>query len=238
MKKAIAILLILIMAVSMMTFSATAAQTALYISPDGSDANAGTLAAPLQTVAAAKEKLKALKGIVGENERVTVWLRGGRYEFDDTLYFTEADLPNVTFAAYDGEEVVFSGAKEITGFHEETVNGVRAFVKQLDASDPAGFKSLFRGDTQLPVARYPETGYFTVKKTAPEDDLWTEENTPWSMTLGQRSFYADPADLAVAFTNPTDVQVRILHYWHDELMFLTGIDRTTGKLSLSRPSSM
>ena len=238
MKKALSILLILIMAVSMMAINATAVQTALYVSPDGSDTNAGTLAAPLKTVAAAKEKLKALKGVVGENERVTVWLRGGRYEFDDTLYFTKDDLPNVTFAAYDGEEVVFSGAKEIAGFREETVNGVRAFVKHLDASDPAGFKSLFRGDDQLPVARYPETGYFTVKKTAPEDDLWTEENTPWSMTLGQRSFYADPADLAVPFTNPTDVQVRILHYWHDELMFLTGIDRVTGKLSLSRPSGM
>ena len=50
MKKALSILLILIMAVSMMAFSATAAQTALYVSPDGSDANAGTLDAPLKTV--------------------------------------------------------------------------------------------------------------------------------------------------------------------------------------------
>lgn len=238
MKKTIAIFLILMMAVSMMSFHATAAQTALYVSPDGSDANAGTIDAPLKTVAAAKERLKALKGALGENEKATVWLRGGRYEFDDTLSFTAEDLPNVTYAAYNGEEVVFSGAKEITGFHEETVNGVRTFVKHLDTTDPAGFKSLFREDAQLPVARYPETGYFTVKKTAPEDDLWTEKNTPWSMTLGQRSFYADPADLAVPFTNPTDVQVRILHYWHDELMFLTGVDRATGKLSLSRPSAM
>ena len=238
MKKTIAIVLILMMAVSMMSISVTAAETALYVSPDGNDTAAGTIDAPLKTVAAAKERLKALKVSLGEGEKVTVWLRGGRYEFDDTLSFTAEDLPNVTYAAYNGEEVVFSGAKEITGFHEETVNGVRTFVKQLDADDPAGFKSLFRGDDQLPVARYPETGYFTVKKPAPEDDLWTEENTPWSMTLGQRSFYADPADLAVPFTNPTDVQVRILHYWHDELMFLTGIDRATGKLSLSRPSAM
>ncbi|MBQ6120059.1 MAG: hypothetical protein IJK98_12555, partial [Clostridia bacterium] len=174
MKKTIAIVLILMMAVSMMSISVTAAETALYVSPDGNDTAAGTLGAPLKTVAAAKERLKALKGTLGEGEKVTVWLRGGRYAFDDTLSFTAEDLPNVTYAAYNGEEVVFSGAKEITGFHEETVNGVRTFVKQLEADDPAGFKSLFRGDDQLPVARYPETGYFTVKKTAPEDDLWTE----------------------------------------------------------------
>ena len=211
----------------------------LYVSPDGSDAAAGTKAAPLRTVQAAKEKLKALKGAVGENETVHVWLRGGTYPFAETLRFTEEDLPNVIFAAYNGEEVEFSGATALTGFAEETVNGVRVFTKTLDpASADVRFKSLFHNGKQLPVTRYPEMGYFTIKKTAPEDDLWTEETAPWSMTRGQRSFYADPADLAVAFTNPTDVQVRILHYWHDELMFVTAIDRGTGKIGLSRPSSM
>ena len=211
----------------------------LFVSPDGDDAAAGTQTAPLKTPAAAKEKLKALRGTLSENERATVWLRGGRYEFSETLEFTKDDLPNMTFAAWNEEEVVFSGAQEITGFTEETANGVRVLTKTLDpAADPTGFKSLFGGDEQLPVPRYPETGYFTVKADAPEDDLWTADTTPWSFTRGQRSFYADPADLAVEFTNFEDVQVRILHYWHDELMYLTGIDRTTGKLGLSRPSSM
>ncbi len=211
----------------------------LFVSPAGDDTAAGTFDAPLKTVAAAKEKLKTLKKIIPTGETVHVWLRGGRYEFKETLLFTEDDQANVTFAAYNDEEVVFSGAREIAGFTEETVNGVRVFTKKLDPSkDPVDFKSLFNGDRQLNVPRYPEEGYFIVKDICPEDDLWTEEDTPWDLTRGQRSFYADPADLAADFTNPEDVQVRILHYWHDELMFLTGIDRTTGKLSLSRPSSM
>ncbi len=209
----------------------------LFVSPEGDDAAAGTVDAPLKTVQAAKEKLKALKGGLTEGETVHVWLRAGRYEFGDTLRFTSDDLPNVTYAAYNGEEVLFSGAKEITGFHEETVNGVRVFTKTLTSEDPTGFKSLFREDTQLTVPRYPDTGYFTVNRLCPEDDIWTSDDTPWNFTLGQRSFCADPADLT-EFTNPTDVQVRILHFWHDELMYLTGVDYTTGKLSLSRPSSM
>ena len=57
MKKTIAILLILMMAVSMMSVSATAAETALYVSPDGNDTAAGTIDAPLKTVAAAKDRL-------------------------------------------------------------------------------------------------------------------------------------------------------------------------------------
>ena len=209
----------------------------LFVSPTGDDAAAGTFEAPLQTVAAAKEKLKTLKGAVGGDETVRVWLRGGRYEFAETLYFTGDDLPNVTYAAYNGEEVVFSGAEEITGFAEETVNGVKVFTKTLGDTDPKEFKSLFNGARQLTVPRYPAEGYFMVNKLCPEDDLWTAENTPWDFTLGQRSFCADPADLT-EFTNPTDVQVRVLHYWHDELMYLTDVDYATGKLSLSRPSSM
>ena len=209
----------------------------LFVSPTGDDAAAGTETAPLKTVAAAKEKLKTLKGAVGEDETVRVWLRGGRYEFTETLFFTVDDLPNVTYAAYNGEEVVFSGAQEIAGFTEETVNGVKVFTKTLDGTDPTAFKSLFNGTEQLSVPRYPAEGYFIVNKLCPEDDLWTAENTPWNFTLGQRSFCADPADLT-EFTNPTDVQVRVLHYWHDELMYLTDVDYATGKLSLSRPSAM
>lgn len=210
----------------------------LFVSPAGSDAAEGTLSAPLKTLQAAKEKLKALKGTLQQTERVHVWLLPGVYEFSETLCFTEADLPNVTFAAYGNGDVVFSGAREISGFTEETVNGVRAFVKQLGENDPKAFKSLFKDGTQLSVPRYPEEGYFTVNKLCPEDDIWTADDSPWDFTLGQRSFCADPNDLAVEFTNPTDVQVRILHFWHDELMYLTGVDRATGKLGLSRPSSM
>ena len=75
----------------------------LFVSPDGDDAAAGTLTAPLKTPAAAKEKLKALRGTLSENERATVWLRGGRYEFSETLEFTKDDLPNMTFAAWNEE---------------------------------------------------------------------------------------------------------------------------------------
>ena len=210
----------------------------LIVAADGSDTASGTADSPL-TLTAAKEKLKELKGTLAEGERVRVYLRGGRYELDEKLCFTEDDLPNVTYLAYDGEEVVFSGAKAISGFSEETVNGVRVFTKTLTpGTDPTGFKSLFTTTETLRVPRYPESGYFTVNKLDTKNDLFTEENSPWDLTLGQRSFFADPNDLKTDFTNYTDVQVRILHYWKDELMLLTDFNRTTGRIGLSRPASM
>lgn len=203
----------------------------LYVSVNGSDTNDGTAASPLKTVEGAKARLRELKGTA---DGAKVYFEEGVYSFDRTLLFTEDDMANVTFIGTG--DVRFSGAFPISGFEEETVNGVRAFTKQL--SGPADFKSLFNGDKPLTQPRFPEKGYFTVKATDPANDLWTESSAPWSLTLGQRSFFGDPADLAGGFTEPENVTVRILHYWHDEMMTLTELDTGTGRIGLSRPSTM
>lgn len=210
----------------------------LVVAPDGTETASGTTASPLSLVGA-KEKLKALKDTLAEGERVRVYLRGGRYELNEKLCFTADDLPNVTYLAYDKEEVVFSGAKAISGFSEETVNGVRVFTKNLTSGiDLTGFKSLFSETETLRTPRYPESGYFTPKKLDTKNDLFTEDDSPWDLTVGQRSFFADPGDLKVDLTNVEDVQIRILHYWKDELATLTEFDRSTGKIAFSRPASM
>ena len=234
MKKLISVILTACIMASCCICSAAAATNntkELYVSPVGSDENPGTKEAPLRTVQGAKERLKSIKNDISG---AVVHFAEGTYHIDETLFFTEEDAPDVTFR---GEgDVRFSGAYEIGGFTEETVNGVKAFSKQLNGT--ASFKSLFRGDKQLTQPRYPETGYFTVKATDPSNDLWTEKNTPWSLCLGQRSFFADKNDVKTAFTNQEDVVVRILHYWHDEMMNVTSIDRVTGRIGLSRPSTM
>lgn len=207
----------------------------IFVSPDGNDSNDGTFQNPLKTVKAAKEKLKSLNL---NGEKVTVYLREGTYYFDETLCFDSSDAQNVTFKSYNGEKVEFSGAREISGFSEETVNGVKVFTKTLDISDGKRMKSFFKDGETLNITRYPETGYFTVDSVNTDDNLFTEENTPWSLTLGQQSFNAKKEDVKEEFYNLKDVNVRILHYWHDELMNVTAFDKNTGRVSLSRPSSM
>ncbi len=207
----------------------------LYVSPDATDTGEGTLASPVSLLGA-KEMLKGLKN---EKTSATVYLLGGTYYFDDVLCFNSEDMSNVTYKAYDEKEVVFSGAYEINGFKESEANGVKVFTKKLDtSSDNWYFKSLYSDNGELNITRFPEEGYFTVKATAPEDDLWTEENRPWEFTYGQRSFYANTEDIPSEFHNEEDVNIRILHYWHDELMNITSFDSKSGKIGLSRPSSM
>ncbi|MBQ7637400.1 MAG: right-handed parallel beta-helix repeat-containing protein [Clostridia bacterium] len=237
MKKTVSLFAALIMLFACLAlpsgFTAFAAnENALYVSPDGE--GDGSLDAPM-SFSDAKEKLKALPG----DEAYTVYLRGGRYVFDETVFFTEADRPNVSFEAYKNEEVVFTGAKEITGFSEGEANGVKVFTKQLDTSKENWyFKSLFSDKGRLTVPRYPESGYYTVKDLCPEDDIWTPDTAEWEFCLGQTTFIISDDDSPENFTCPSDVNVRILHYWHDELSFIKDYDKNTGKLTLSRPSSM
>ncbi len=207
----------------------------IYASADAPKNGNGTLSSPV-SLAGAKEMLKAEKN---SNASATVYLLGGTYYFEDVLTFNADDMANVTYKAYRNQEVIFSGAYEISGFEEDEANGVKVFTKKLDTSeDNWCFKSLFSDNGELKTTRFPEEGYLTVKATAPEDDLWNEENRPWEFTLGQRSFYVNTDDIPFEFHNLNDVNVRILHYWHDELMNITSYDAVSGKIGLSRPSSM
>ena len=239
MKKFLAILFAICILAS--TFATTVMATesqsdvVLYVAPDGSDSAKGTLDSPL-SLTGAKELLKTKKN---EAASAIVYLMGGTYSITETLKFNAEDMNNVTYCAYDNQEVIFSGATPITGFTESTANGVNVFKTTVDvSSEDKIFKTLFSDTHTLTTPRYPESGYFTVKALAPEDDLWTEENTEWEYTRGSRSFYADTADIKHDFHNITDINIRILHYWHDELMNVTSYDKTSGKIGLSRPSSM
>lgn len=245
MKKFISAIIALTMLLSLLSaFSVTAfaipgnADITIYVSPDAPEDGQGTLSDPI-SLQGAKDKLKAMKSTVAEGTEATIYLMGGTYSISDTIKFTADDMPNVTYKAYDKNRVEITGAKPITGFTESTANGVKVFTKKIDENvDVQSFKTLFSDTNELRVPRFPEEGYFTVKATAPEDDIWTEETKPWEFTLGQRSFYGDTADLIHNFHNQQDVNVRILHFWHDEMAFIKGFDKTSGKITMSRPSAM
>ena len=216
-------------------FAVENADIVLYVSPNGTDTAEGTIESPL-SLASAKNILKKNKD---SGKQAIVYLLGGVYEFGGVLKFDSTDMPNVTYKAYKNQLVEFSGAKAIKGFTESEVNGVKVFTKKLDTSNENWyFKSLFSDTNTLSVTRYPEVGYFTVKGTVPEEDLWNSETAIWEYCLGQKSFYFDKNDVKVDFKNPEDVNVRILHYWHDELAGIASLDRENGKISMSRPSSM
>ena len=87
----------------------------VYVSPTGSDAAAGTLAAPLATIAAARDKADQLKA---GNTPVTVFLRGGTYYLSAPVTFGAANSGTATapivYGAYPGEKPVISGGIKVS----------------------------------------------------------------------------------------------------------------------------
>lgn len=197
----------------------------IFVSPNGNDSAAGTYDEPLATFNAAKEKAKSV------NDDVTVYFREGSYTFDDTVYFTAADKANVTYKAYNGEKVVFTAGTPYTGFEECTVNGVKAFKKNVGKD--ANITALFNSETTLKQTRYPESGY--LYPAGVEDKFCTNLDTAEETF---RSYTGMKVKDLPEFKNIDSVNVRILHWWKDELLPVKSYDKGTGEMEFTRRTAM
>jgi hypothetical protein len=87
----------------------------IYVSPTGNDAAAGTIEAPLATLAAARDKADLLKA---NNTPVAVYLRGGTYYLSTPVVFGPANSGTATapivYTAFPGEKPVISGGIKVT----------------------------------------------------------------------------------------------------------------------------
>lgn len=198
----------------------------IFVSENGDDSAEGKIDSPLATVAAAKEKADNLN----VDLPVTIWFREGIYNFSQTLEFKEGDKSDITFRAYNGEDVMFTSGEAITGFTECEVNGVKAFSKEVDGD----FNILFNSETTLQRTRYPESGYFFVAKDSPE---LLVESGHHEVHNGFKGMVTNEGDFK-DFYNSEDVVIRILHYWKDEMLTVKNFDESTNTVMFSRLSSM
>ena len=181
----------------------------------------------IKTVAEAQAILRAVD-VAGH---ITVWIKGGAYS--EPLEFTAADRPDVTWRAVPGEEAVFTGAKEITGWAADTANGVACWSVRLEAGDY--FTSLYHPTQQLSRPRYPAEGYLFVESVEGAKMLAHESQPQYHSSF--LSFFAKPGDLR-PFHGFQDVTLRVLHFWKDEITNLVSCNAATGELVWERPSAM
>ena len=202
----------------------------LIVSPDGSDENPGTEALPLRSLQGAKEKLKNQKAAV--HEPVTVWFREGVYLLDEAVCFDGSDLGNVIYRSMPGAQVAFTGAVNIDNWTAGKINGREALVAAVD-TDSLYFHALFKDGERLQVSTWPKEGAFQVKNVLTEDALTPESN----FFKNHAAFYVQMTQL-MRFANLSDVRVRIMHKWCDDVSPLHSADTTTGRIELSRATSM
>ena len=120
---------------------------AIYVAPNGSDANPGTLDQPLQTLTKAKALVQPL--VPKATSDLVVYLRGGTYPVTSTLTFGNADSGQnghyVKYLAYPGERPIITGRPadhrmEAVGLHEQHLLGERH-----DDSLPAALRQRRQG---------------------------------------------------------------------------------------------
>ena len=206
----------------------------IIVSPDGDDANDGSLENPIKTFEKAKELVKNS----ASDEKITVWFREGTYLIENTVAFTAEDKENVLYRSYPGEEVAFSGAKEISGsWSETTINGVNAFVTDMQVdSDADYFRSLFKGNVRLSRSCYPKEGVLKVA-AEPNDSEKTVSEWDSNFFVYSPVVYAHPSDM-LDFSNVKDIDVKLMHFWCEDLMPVHSIDKETGKIVTRKSTAM
>ena len=114
--------------------AAVAGRAQFYVATDGKDLNPGTKAKPFATLRRARNAVRALKK-AGKLPKggVTVWIRGGMYPVRTAFELTAEDSGTKTapivYSAYENEQAVLIGGKEITEFAPVTAP---AIIERLD----------------------------------------------------------------------------------------------------------
>lgn len=119
-----------------------------YVSPSGSDSNAGTLSRPFATPQRAQQGMRRAPGMV--------YLRGGTYYLNQPLVFADADSGTATkpaiWTAFPGETPVISGGIRLRDLHWKAgTNGI------WSAPVPADLETaeIFINGERQHLARYP-----------------------------------------------------------------------------------
>ena len=193
--------------VSALALVSTVNGAEIYLAPSGNDGNAGTQAAPFETLERARDAVRELKQAGPLKGAVTVWLQGGVYEMREPIVFTPADSGTadapVTYASLPGERAVLSGGKRLAGTWVRTEG--KPFW-QLDVPEARNgkwsFHSLYVNGQSRARARYPNYG---------EKVLRAEGREPGGDPRQALQYFA--GDIDPTWSNPTDMDVVLLCSW-------------------------
>jgi hypothetical protein len=223
--------------------STAPASSVIYVSPAGSDDWSGCLAqpnadgtdGPLATLAAARDAARPMTK--SAEAPLTVRLSGGRYRISEPLVFTPDDS-FVTYAADDGETAVIDAGWPVSGWREETIDpagdGREVAVWTADVSDVIErvgvFRQLFVNGRRARRSRLPKEGYYWVEY-AEGTDVGPHPRKPATQ---KDHFVAGSGDWR-AFRNLTDVDVCVMHWWHDDRRGVKSYDEPTRTVTLKEP---
>ena len=183
---------------------------AIYVAPDGDDSNPGTFAAPLRTVAKARDLVRTKNSAMTAD--ITVYLRGGTYPQTSTLTFTNADSGSggfyVRYMAYQSERPLITGGQPITGWKlSDSSNNI---YSASAGSTP--FRQLYVNGVKAIRARSPNLG---TDGAANFNRLSGYDNTARTVQVSS-SFVSN-------WNNLTKVEMHLMTAWVDNTLRIASV---------------
>jgi hypothetical protein len=195
------------------------ASGAIIVAPTGDDANPGTMAQPLKTVAKARDVVRAMTANMTAD--VTVYLRGGTYPQTSTLTFGNADSGKngfyAKYVAYQSEQPIITGGKPITGWTASSAgNGIYSA-----SGVTAPFRQLYVNGVKAIRARSPNLG---ANGAFAFNRLTGADNTAQNIQVA--------ASQVATWNNLTKVEMHVMTGWGDNTLRLASLTTSGGTATL------
>lgn len=130
----------------------------VFVSPQGSDLNQGTIASPFKTLEKAKNFIRTIRD--KSQKDITVFLRDGVYPLTQTLVFDKDDSGNkntrITYSAYQNETPVLSGELSFNAWKKSTKDLWEMHIPKMQ------FRQLYINGKKAVRARMPNIGSYNV----------------------------------------------------------------------------
>lgn len=251
------------------------ASSSVHVSPEGDDRASGSEDRPVATLERARELVRELRK-ARPADPVTVWISGGDYLQGRPLVLGAEDSGTaeapVTWRAKEGETPRLLGARKLRAQDFRPVTdpatlarlapGAANHVMEIDAaalgftrlgpypdvfSDTGGILSLFTPEKRLPLARFPNRGFMTIRKILFNAGGATDRNwagVPWHLledhpTGGIFEYRDEFAEKHAVWARQLDRGVWMKGYWRipwqNEAIRVLAIDTEKQVLTLSRP---
>lgn len=154
----------------------------------------------------------------GDSEPFYIKVKSGEYRIEDTIELDES-MSDVTIEAIENGSVAFVGGYRVTGWINDTFNGIECLSAPVNSED---FSDFYVNGKIASMTRYPQEGYLT-----PEELEDVDDSMPGSMSITVRE--GDIPEL----NNIEKVQFSCIHKWVDEHTPVISYDPETRRLSFA-----
>lgn len=189
----------------------------VYAAPDGSPYADGSHGYPVNDL---EHALRLVRARREPGQRSIIWMAGGEYAQSGPVVFKGTDSFTSVVAADAENPPVLRGSVRVSAWRQVTVNGVEAWAAPVPAEDA---RRLYIDGRAAPRPRYPRDGFLRVEE---QEGLNPAGSFVGTLFDGSASFRYAPGDIP-DLAQESAVEIVVPHYWVQERMPITAIDRET-----------